>query len=243
MNTKIYTELMTLRRKEKELGVVLPKPYFLFVENYGRNITGEMNEISGLLGKTTWFTFDLAKYDETYCEKLKIEVDKAAMLGKEYEGCILLCLPEDPKTDEAAKIMEYIQAQNGKIIPVFSMMSGTYSDGIKQLIDSYHFCRVIEGEPYTEAEQLEILKEELAAYGFHLKNEAKISSQLKDTAWGKEDEVENILRNVARKMVYEKVLNDSAKNKEVDSKSFADAFEMQEKKEPVRVIGFAIGGC
>lgn len=242
MNNRISIELVTLQNKETELGIKLPKPYFLFLENYGRSLRGEMDEISGLFAKTTWFEFDTAQYDEEYCNKLKIEVGKKAMLGKEYDGCVLIRLSNQVDESEIIKMLEYIKGQNHKIVPVFSVESSVDADEIKKIMEAYQFCRVVEGDAYTTEEQVQILAAELGTYGFQLCDEETVAQIIKDVTWEKEEQVEKTLKNVAKQIIYEKVMEDSMEDKTIDSNLLTEALRKQEKKETIRVIGFVIGG-
>lgn len=242
MNNRISIELVTLQNKESELGIKLPKPYFLFLENYGRSLGREMDEISGLFAKNTWFEFDMAQYDEEHCNKLKIEIGKNAMFGKEYDGCVLIRLTEQADENELVKMLEYIKGQNHRIVPVFSVGSCANAERIKNVIENYQFCRLVEGDAYTTEEQAQILKTELSTYGFQLKDEKEVRKIMEDITWEKEEQVEKTLKNVAKQMIYEKVMEDSMEDKTIECSLLTEALGKQEKKETIRVIGFVMGG-
>lgn len=243
MNNRISNELVTLQNKETALGIKLPKPYFLFVRNYGRSLVKEMKEICSLLKKPTWFSFNMAQYENEQCDKLRIEVGKESMLGKEYDGCILLTLGESTEEGELMKILEYIQEQKQRIVPVFSVSNYDAAERFKKVIELYQFCRVVEGEAYTVQEQMEILRDELKRYGFQMKDEAAMEKVLEGLEWEKEELVAKTLRNAAKQMIYEKAMSEDEDDKEIDSETLSKALNMQDKNViTIRVIGFTMGG-
>jgi len=242
MNNRISNELVTLQNKETTLGLKLPKPYFIFVKSYGRSLSKEMKEICSLLEKTTWFGFNMTQYENEQCDKLRIEVGKESMLGKEYDGCILITLGESTEEGELMKVMEYIQGQKQRIVPVFSVDSQEAAERFKKVIELYQFCRVVEGEAYTVQEQMEILRNELKRYGFQMKDEAEVEKVLESLEWKKEELVAKTLRNVAKQMIYEKVMDEDSDDKQVDCEKFAAALNVQDMKATKRVIGFTMGG-
>ena len=72
----------------------LPKPYFIFVKSYGQTLEESMQEIAHSLGKEDGFVFFTNRFkEEELCEKLDLEKQKRTLLGKTYNGCVLVSLP------------------------------------------------------------------------------------------------------------------------------------------------------
>lgn len=242
MRNKISEELFALQKKESVRGMKFPRPYYLFWEKYGRSLKGEMDEICGLLKKTAWFEFDTAQYDSNYADKLKIEVGKQSMLGKGYDGCLLISIAEGVDENELIKLMEYIKGQEELVVPVFSVKCEEEVERIKSVIERYHYCRIAEGEEYTAKEQTDIIRQELEECGFELEDAQAVLEVMEGVCWDEKDRVENTLKNVAKQMIYEEMIKEEEKESIEGYEFLKRTLYERGDRETKHVIGFVMEG-
>ena len=211
MKHSILKEVEQIKETENTKGIKFPKTSYIFVENYGRTIHKEMQKLTELSGKKGWFVFQAVKHQGVY-QEFTVELSKHAMLGKEFEGCILIEVSWQVEKNELRQMLEYLKEQENKINFFFSVKEEKIAKELKAEMDRYFFTRMLEGEVYSQEEQLRILMEELEKYELYVEESVKqeVLKLLAGLSWQTTDLVEHTLQNVARKLAYEKMLEDSS---------------------------------
>lgn len=242
MKNNLMNEIEQIVARRKDGKSYVPMPTYLYVEHYGRNIEENMKDISHLFGEKNFFTFKMNRMQkqETPLRNFQVELDKHAELGKEFIGCVLIEISEEAGTEELADFFEYIAGQES-LKCLFAIKED--AEEIQELLEQHFFVRVVEGQKYTTEEQLEILNEVFAEAQFVINVEAmKIFEKFfTEKEWQTGDMVENRIRNIARNLVYEKMMQEESFERGI-SKEDAEAAVKKLWKEPQKknVIGFCV---
>ena len=245
MMHSVLEEMKYVKKNEAERGVKFPETTYLFVENYGRNMQDEMQDIAELLGKKEYFTFRadwLTKPTGVYGD-FQVELQKHAMLGKEYEGCILLEVSALLNEPEMLQILSLLKRQENKISFLMTAKDDIDVSEIRNMMEQFFFARVVEGQIYSPEEQYGIIKTELEKYGFEPEETQgeDLMEYLKEFPWKKSDAVECKLRNVVKKLVYEKMLEHSS-SLNVTYEEIKNALSGPRKDGTASRIGFLLEG-
>ena len=116
---------------------------------------------------------------------------------------------------------------------------------MKNAIMQYGFVRMIEGEDYKLNEQLTIFEQTASGYHFSLSGGARIrlAEWLQKKEWQEEENVGNIIQNMAKSAVYQKILTTGkiADEENLLGKTEIEAVihEFDKKENTRRPIGFS----
>ncbi len=241
----VLEEIKYVKKNEAERGVKFPETTYLFVENYGRSMQEEMQDIAEALGKREYFTFRadwLTKQSGVYGD-FQLELQKHATLGKEYEGCVLVELSTMVNEPELLQILSRLKQHEEKITSFVTVKDDEDVQEITKMMEQFFFTRVVEGQIYSPEEQYGIIKAELEKYGFNPEEKRceELLEYLKEFPWKKTDAVESKLRNVVKKLVYEKMLEHNS-SLNVTYEEIKNALSGPRKDGATTRIGFLLEG-
>ena len=80
----VLEELMQVRECEASRNRKLPRPYYLFVQKYGRSMEAEMPEIARLLGNGRWFLFSTEGKKKDVSMTSRFLVEQVSVLQVEF---------------------------------------------------------------------------------------------------------------------------------------------------------------
>ena len=241
----VLSEIHQVQQCEKSRQLRLPKPYYLFVQKYGRSLEQEMPEIAKALGNGKWFSFGTEgkKKEVSITSRFLLELEKYAEIGKPFQGCVLVELTGQEESKELFEFLSYIRQKNNQFCCVFSTRALECAKDLQEALEQHFFVRVIDGEAYGSEEQKGLFLDVLNDFGFVADEsvQAELEQVFLNVLWEEEDMVQNKIENLARNMVYEKML-------QTDAKLLVTMEEIREatavlKREPekLRRIGFVQG--
>lgn len=242
MKNNLVSEIEQIVGRRQNSSVDIPMPTYLYVEHYGRNIEDDMKEITALLGEKDFFVFKMSRIQklESWVRSFQMKLEKHAALGKEFSGCVLVELTEEMEQEELPDFLEFVSRQED-LRCLFTMKKK--SEEIQQMLEQYFFVRVVEGQKYDCVEQLEILNQVFAEADFIADIEAmKVFEKFfAKKEWQEGDMVQNRIQNIAKNLVYEKMMQEEMQEKCI-SKEDAENVVKKLLKEPQKrnVIGFCV---
>lgn len=243
MGHSILEELVKIKNAEEKSKIRFPKATYLFVENYGRKLHTEMEEIAALLQAKKWFTLqaDWSRNEKGVFEAFQVELQRNSILGKAFEGCILIELAGEAEEGELRQILESLKEQEEKITFFVTAESMECAEEIKRHMDRYFFTRIIEGNAYDVGEQWSIVKDELEAYGLTVEEGAgeKVQSHLEEIRWHTTDLVRQRLENAAKQIAYEKML-DADGGSELTAEEIVRGLDIFPENKKKSQIGFLL---
>lgn len=201
-----------IKNNEKDKNRVFPKTCYLFIESFGRNMEEDMNEIANLQGYEDWFAFE-ANWDrkpQGLFQEFQLEMQKHSKFGREFEGSILINVVGLIDEIELGNILDYLKEREDKVSFIISVTDNNMAVQVREVMNGSFYTRTIEGKNYEVKEQIEILENELERYGFIFnKGEMEeIYNYLLEVTWKEEEHVIRKLQNVAKKMVYERMMEE-----------------------------------
>ena len=209
MKSNLLQELEQIVAYEDQMDMVLPIPSYLFVQKYGRSVEAEMPRIAALLGKKDWFFFraDISQ-EKSMLNRFLIEQECKTNVGREYEGCILLELTGAENEKELLDFLNYIEGQKHRISCIYTTKESEEAAEIKKKLSTYGFVRQINGESFDTYEQLEVFENTLKEYQFFITGGARIrlAEWFRKKKWQEEDAVVTLIQNIAKSVVYQKLL-------------------------------------
>lgn len=242
MKNNLVNEIEQIVERRQNGSAYIPLPTYLYVEHYGRSIENDMKEITTLLGKRDFFVFKMSRVQklESLVRSFQMELEKHAALGKEFSGCVLIELSEDVEPEALSDLVEYV-ARREELTCLFT--GKEMQEEVQELLEQHFFVRTVEGQKYTCEEQLEILNQVFAEAQFIADSEAvKIFEKFfAEKEWQTGDMVQNRIRNIARNLVYEKMMQKAAVEKSISEEDAENAVK-KFLKEPQKknVIGFCV---
>jgi len=251
MKNNLLAEIQQILEREDARKGSLPIPNYLFVQQYGRDITEEMPQIAALFGQAEWFTFDngVQQKEGNLLSHFKLELNRHAGIGREYSGSILIELsaPENEKEEkELEELLSYIDSQKDRLHCVYTMRGQEAVDRVRKRLENYGFVRVVYAKPYRVDEQTAIFSDTLQMYRFQADEEAERCAEafFEGKEWDTSDAVKIRIENIAKEIVYQSFINEDAQDnivrKEEIERVFAALLKETTKKRP---IGFAVGGA
>lgn len=117
---------------------------------------------------------------------------------------------------------------------------------IKGLLENYGFVRVVQGEEYAASEQMAIFTDTMALYDYKLEKTAKeyIDEFFGKQKWKEEDAVKIRIQNIAKEIVYNKLMEPEGKGKVVRKAEVENVTQsLQCGKSTKRQMGFVMGGA
>ena len=241
----VLEEIKQVKKCEEAKQVKLPQPYYLFVQKYGRSMEAELPEIARQLSNGTWFYFctEGKKKDVSITSRFLVEQEKNAELGKQFRGCVLIELTGEEEPKELFEFLSYIRQQAAQFCCVFSTRALDCVESIRKSLEQHFFIRVIDGEKYDTAEQKGLFLNVLGSFGFSLEGNIaeEVETVFSGVIWEESDMVQNKIENLARNMVYEKLLNPEALQVISMEEIRTAAAGLKKGTEKVRKIGF-VGG-
>jgi len=240
----ILEELNKVKACEQERNVKLPKPCYLFVQKFGRSPEAELPEIAEAFGNGSWFHFltEVKKKDITIRNRFIMELEKHAELGKAFQGHVLVELTGEEEPKEVFEFLSYIKQNEKQFQCIFTTRMLDRAEEIKNCLEEHFFVRKIEGKEYDNSEQSTVFLRVLLEYGFDIDLLVNgLETLFAGVHWEETDMVQSRIENLARNIVYNKML-------EPEAVLLVSAEEVEEamrewKKEPERVrrIGFVKG--
>jgi len=240
----VLEELNKVKNCEQERNISIPKPYYFFVQKFGRSPEAELPVIAKTFGNGSWFSFytENKKKDTTMLNRFIMEAEKYAELGKVFQGYVLVEFTGEEEPKELYELLSYIKQNEKQFHCIFTTKMLDQAEKIQGCLEQHFFVRKMEGKKYESAEQSAIFLRVLMEYGFEmdgLTNEAE--KLFSDVCWEETDMVQNRIENLARNLAYNKMLEPEAVLT-VTAEEAEEAIR-QCKKEPetTRRIGFVRG--
>lgn len=239
-------ELNELRRAmefESRTNGRIPRPYYLYVANYGRRASEYEEQFKLFSGKQESFYFKPTDDDEKAIQNaFENEINRKKPIGKEYDGVIFIDLSEVyAEGDNLNKFLTYLREYHNNNYIVFEIDSSDKADAMMKIIGNHFFVRSIEAPEYTKEEKLELVTKVIAEYSSSFTGRA-LNELLKwviANKWDKSDSVVTRLTSVTKSILYEMGIND----KTISGKRVK---EIIEKEIPVKankiVFGFQLEG-
>ena len=211
MKNGILAELNIWKNYETKTNKKQLRPYYLFVQKYGRTLVTDIQQIAEGFGKNRFFCFKRGNASDkgSLTECFRIELEKNAELGKEFNGLVLILLNGSEEEKERIELYQYITDRAAELSCVFMTQSEITGEVLKQEMEQYlPLVRMKTGESYDLEEQLEVFTNTLWENGAGLTSEASEYARqvLSDVEWNETDHVENRIRNIAYNLVYEQIL-------------------------------------
>ena len=247
MKSNLLSEIQQILEREDRMKVTLPIPHYLFVQRYGREITGDMQEIAALFGQKEWFSFDTNRQqkDGKLLSYFKMELDRHAGLGREYTGSILIELSGEEDEKELEELFHYIDSHKERLYCIYTMKVSEEVKTVRKHLEQYGFVRVVQGEKYDAYEQIEIFQDTLESYQFQLNEEAEhyVTEFFRKREWEETDAVKKRIENIAKELVYGNLIKEETE-KSIITKEEVEQVLISLQGEPAkkRQIGFVIGG-
>lgn len=211
MKCVVLEAMERLAKYEEVVGRTVPKPTYLFIQKYGRTVERILNKIAQAFGKEK-FLF-VRKENESKAisltERVSMEAQKAADLGKSFNGFVLVELTGEEAVKERIALYEYIKENVSSITCMFMTKTEEVGEQLVKEMEQYlSFVRMISEECYSSTEQKEILITALEQGGAALTEDAeeRAESILSEIEWEESDHVENKIRNFAHNLVYEQIM-------------------------------------
>ena len=247
MKSNLLREMQQLFDRNQD-GNNIPVPNYLFVQRYGREINGEMNEITSLLGQKGWFSFSTTsiKNNEKLLTGFQVELERNSGVGKEYAGSVLIEFSGNEEEKELEDLLDYIYSQRYRLHCVYTIKDSENTQDIKRLLENYGFVRVVQGEEYEASEQIAIFVDTIAQYQYKLEKIAKeyIDEFFRKQKWQEEDAVKIRIQNIAKEIVYNKLMNLKGNSKVIRKAEVENVIQsLQCEKTTKRQMGFVMGGA
>ncbi len=225
-------------------------PNYLYVKHYGRNLEDKLSRIAACMGKQDWFRLRVGGSDrkEKPLQELLIQLEKNSPIGRSFDGCVYIEILENvlEREEEVRELLEYLKEQRETIYCIFSAENEESAARAECLLEQFFFVRRMNAMEYSAEEQSEIFRQTIQESGFYLSREAQeeLMDYCEDREWKSTDQVEQKIKNMAKNLIYERMLYNSENAGEL-SKEVSEV-HMREclKKGPAqvttnkRVIGF-----
>ena len=242
MKNNLVSEIEQLVGRRQNSNAYIPMPTYLYVEHYGRNIEDNMKEITTLFGEKDFFIFKTSRIQklESLVRSFQMKLEKHAALGKEFSGCVLVELSEEMEQEELPDFLEFVARQED-LRCLFTIKDN--SEEIQELLEQYFFVRVVEGQKYNCTEQLEILNQVFAEAEFIADIGAmKVFEKFfAKKEWQEGDMVQNRIQNIAKNLVYEKLMQEEVPEKCISQEDAENVVKKLLKESQKRtVIGFGV---
>ncbi len=242
MQNNLVSEIQKLVEGKKLADADIPMPAYLYIQRYGRKLEKEIEEIAGLLGERQYFTFKAGRVqrENTILRSFLMELEKNALVGKEFAGCVLVELPEVEEAEELEDFLEYVSGQK-QIKCIFTIHAKQSEEKMCQLLEQYFFVRVVAGQEYDCEEQVDLIKSVFHTYDFETDPEAikEFEAFLAGWEWEETDMVENLVQNIARNLVYEKRMEESDNSHSISGNDARNVIQKMQKSAMRRSsIGF-----
>ena len=246
IKSNLLKEIQQLLDK-KSNGNNIPVPSYLFVQRYGREIQDDMKEISSLLGQKEWFLFSSAskKMNEKLLTGFQIVLETHSGIGKEYAGSILIELSGEEEEKELEELLDYVHSQEYRLHCIYTIKASENIKEIKGILENYGFVRVVKGEEYKVSEQVDIFREIIKKYQYQLDKVAEncMVDFLNKQKWQEEDDVKIRIQNMAKEIVYNKLMEQEQEDKVIRKEEVENAIRSFEwGKKTKRQMGFVMGG-
>ena len=213
MKKELLKEIKQILEQSKVRAIDFPIPSYLFMQKYGRSIKKEMKEVTKVLGESEWFFFQTLEQntEESLRFRFQRQEEQNAGLGKVFKGCVLIEVSGEEDEKEWNRLLEYLEEQKGRIRCFFTTKNLQEENRIRECLERYFFVRVLKAEEFNREEQQGFLEETLEEYGFFVTEETKIATQnfFEQRRWKETEDVEKSIRNLAKNLVYERMLNSS----------------------------------
>ena len=229
MKSNLLQELEQILAYEDQVDMTLPIPTYLFVQKYGRNIEEEMPKIAALLRKKEWFFFKADENQEkSILNRFLVEQECRSSAGREYTGCILIELTGSENEKELLEFFSYMESQKHRLTGIYTTKEAQSVTEMKRLLSGYGFVRRIDGEFYDAFEQLKIFESTINEYQFSITSttRVKVAEWFRKKEWNEQDAVVMQIQNIAKSVVYQKIL-------EAKTKSNEDSVPEEKKTYPV----------
>lgn len=229
----------------------LPIPNYLFIQQYGRDITADMPQIAALFGHTDWFVFSdrVQQQEGKLLSYFMMELNRHAGVGREYSGSILveLSAPESEREEkELEELLSYIDGRKNYLHCMYTMREGDMADIVKKHLENYGFVRTVYAMPYSADEQIGIFWDTLKAYQFSAAAEAVKYAEtfFREKEWSTSDAVKTRIENIAKEIIYCSFINEGAESSTADEEAVEQVFfSLAKEITKKRRIGFSIGGA
>ncbi len=248
MEQNILQEIENIRNMQKERGIEIDFPSYLYVKRYGRECTKEMPQITESIGSREWFTYKVGsvKNKEKLLTNFMLELEKHAQIGRSYTGCVCIELMQGFEVqEELYDFLELLQQQNEQLHYIFAV-NDRDAQKAEELLESYFFIRKVYANAYSVEELCEVLEETFHQCGFAMTAEAMNISRkyLWDMKWQPTDIVEMKIRNMAKKLVYDRLQKEETVEQWIQEGEICRLFCMKEnqKQAKERTIGFHVQG-
>lgn len=243
MKSKVLVEMQQLFEQKTLMNINIPMPSYLFVQCYGRSIEDEMDEITESLGKKEWFIFktDRKQKDGSVLQNFLMEQERHAALGKSFAGCVLVELSGETDEKELFEFLDYIQNQEKRLKCIYTTKNLKEVEQIKHQLEAHFFVRSIQGDCLEEEEQLELFRQTLEQYQFYLEEDAYEEAEyfFKTKEWLETDMVITTIQNIAKSIVYDKMIVGKEIEWDVSRMEVKEAIKKYTKEtNPKRQIGF-----
>lgn len=242
MKNSLLIEIEKILKQQEVLQITLPLPRYLFVERYGRSIEKDMEQITALFEKKQWFLFRTGgrESNENILTRFLLEEERHAGLGKAYEGCVLAELSGD-EDSALEEFLSYIGEHSERIRCIFTTKKINKVSGIKRLLSEDGFTRVVFGEIYDTDEQITLFMNVMECYQIRLEEDVQqeVIRFFEEKEWKETDVVEVKITNMAKSIVYQKILHMESQNMIVSKEDMNQAIrELTEESWKTRQIGF-----
>lgn len=242
MKNNLVREIEKIVAQKQNSNEYIPTPTYLYVKHYGRDIEDCMAEITELMGEEEYFIFKTGRIQkaESLLRSFLMELEKHASLGKDFGGCVLVELTVETEDKELADFLDY--AENQKQIK-FLFTTRENEEEVQELLERYFFVRVVKGQPYDCEEQFALLNEAFCKYQFAMDAAAEEAFQkaLAEKEWQESDMVMNRIQNIAKNLVYEKMLAEKCSNRCIGKEDAEEAIKKLVRETTKKnVIGFFI---
>lgn len=246
MSNKIYREIEKINEIEGTHGVLLPKPYYLYVQKYGREIADDMDSIAKIAGKKEWFRFKVGGHVEadSIVNEFHMELKKHASVGKAYRDSVLIEFFENVREQELKEFIRVLKQEEGNYYYLFSVQKEQDEESVEALLEQYFFIRTVDAEAYTWEEQFDIFEKTIEQYDFSMTRDAaaRMKNYFIEKEWHEEDAVAQKIENMAKTLVYDRLQEESSKYK-IGVKQVENMLEQEKERQPERrMIGFQLGG-
>ena len=240
----VLEELNKVKNCEQERNITLPKPYYFFVQKFGRNPEVELPEIAKSFGNGSYFTFlaEQQKKDVTMVNRFIMELEKHSDLGRAFQGHVLVELTGNEEQKELFELLSYIKQNAKQFQCIFTTKMLDRAEEINNCLEQHFFVRKIEGKKYESEEQSAIFLRVLMEHGFEVDRLAKkMETLFCDVSWEETDMVQNRIENMARNLAYNKMLTPEAELILVPEEVEAAMKEWKKEPETIHRIGFVRG--
>lgn len=248
MKSNLLREIQQLFDNREGMETRIPVPSYLFVQRYGRQIQDDMKEMSEVFGQKEWFEFSYTKVkkEEKLITAFKMELERHSGIGKEYTGSVLVEFSGMEEEKQVEELLDYIERQKHRLHCIYTIKASEEVADIKEQLENYGFVRIVQGEEYEAYEQIEIFRETIEGYQFQLEEEAEeyVTDFFEKQKWQEEDMVKIRIQNMAKEIVYNKLMEEGHKDKLLKKEEVESVLHsLKSNKAQKRQIGFVMGGA